>query len=191
MLTTGTSFLVIDFEFTTFGDRGCTGQPRGFFPEIIEVGAVLLTPPDYKNGTEYEDFVKPRFFPKLSDFCREIALIEQEDVDGGIDAGEMLQELRQLFDTKNCLLTAWGDSDYKVLAEVCRKYKLENPFPAASYLDLASAYRDFHGHGYRTALSIALAEYQVEQSGFAHTALADALNTAELLRRMLAAGWKV
>ena len=47
------------------------------------------------------------------------------------------------------------------------------------------------GHTHRSPLAVVLAEKGIEQTGYAHTALADALNTAALLRRMLAEGWKV
>lgn len=181
--------LVVDFEFTTYADT--YGRPSGFFPEIIEVGAVELVPPDYANGRTYQDFVKPRFFPKLSDFCKQLALIEQADVDGGIDAAVMLERLAELFDPDRTWLVAWGDSDYEVLATLCQKYKLTNPFPPERYIDLAAAYRDHARHTYRSPLSIALAEHGIERDGFAHTAMDDTLSTAELLRRMLASGWRM
>ena len=184
-----TDFLVVDFEFTTHADN--FGKPKGFFPEIIEVGAVKLSPPDYSDGRTYESFVRPRFFPKLSEFCRSIAIIEQADVDAGVDAAEMLTQLAQLYESDKTWLAAWGDSDYTVLANQCRKYGLSNHFPPERYIDLAAAYRDLCGHTHRSPLAVVLAERGIEQTGYAHTALADALNTAELLRRMLAEGWKI
>jgi len=182
-------FLVVDFEFTTYADN--FGKPKGFFPEIIEVGAIELRPPDYANGRTYESFVRPRFFPKLSEFCRSIAIIEQADVDSGVDAKQMLEQLAQLSEPDKTWLAAWGDSDYSVLANQCRKYGLANPFPEERYIDLATAYRDLCGHTHRSPLAVVLAERGIEQTGYAHTALADALNTASLLRRMLSDGWKV
>jgi len=182
-------FLVVDFEFTTHADN--FGKPKGFFPEIIEVGAVELSPPDYSNGRSYESFVRPRFFPKLSEFCRGIAIIEQTDVDGGVDAVEMLEQLTLLHEPDKTRLVAWGDSDYTVLANQCRKYGLANPFLPEQYIDLAAAYRDLCGHTHRSPLAVVLAENGIKQTGYAHTALADAVNTAALVRRMLADGWKI
>jgi sporulation inhibitor KapD len=191
MLMTGDEpyFLVVDFEFTAYADN--FGRPKGFFPEIIEVGAVELRPPDYRDGRTYESFVKPRFFPKLSEFCRSIAIVEQADVDGGVDAAEMIKQLALLFDPDKVWLVAWGDSDYTVLANLCRKYRLANPFPPERSIDLADSYRDLCGHTHRSPLAVVLAEKGIEKTGYAHTALADALNTAALVRRMLADGWKI
>lgn len=182
-------FLVVDFEFTAHADS--FGRPKGFFPEIIEVGAIELRPPDYANGRSYESFVRPRFFPKLSEFCRGLAIVEQADVDGGVDAAEMIERLAQLSEPDKTRLVAWGDSDYAVLDNLCRKYGLANPFPSDRYIDLAAAYRNLCGHTHRSPLAVVLAERGIEQTGYAHTALADALNTAALLRRMLADGWKI
>jgi len=180
-------FLVVDFEFTAYADN--FGKPKGFFPEIIEVGAIELKPPDYTDGRSYESFIRPRFFPKLSEFCRGIAIIDQADVDGGVDAIEMLAQLALLYEPDQTWLAAWGDSDYTVLATQCRKYGLANPFTPERYIDLAAAYRDLCGHTYRSPLAVVLAEKGIEQTGYAHTALADAINTAALVRRMLAEGW--
>ncbi|HQP30491.1 MAG TPA: exonuclease domain-containing protein [Deltaproteobacteria bacterium] len=189
MATDDQWFLVVDFEFTAYADT--FGRPKGFFPEIIEEGAVQLRPPDYADGRTYESFVKPRFFPRLSEFCRGLAIIEQADVDAGVDAKEMLASLAQLSDPDKTWFAAWGDSDYTVLANQCRKYGLANPFPSERSIDLAAAYRDLCGHTHRSPLAVALAEKGIEQTGYAHTALADALNTAALLRRMLSDGWKI
>ena len=45
-------FLVVDFEFTTY--ERPVGRPRGFFSEIIEIGAVKL---DGEPLTDYRHVI--------------------------------------------------------------------------------------------------------------------------------------
>ncbi|WP_207644311.1 exonuclease domain-containing protein [Desulfolucanica intricata] len=76
------NFLVLDFEFTVNNQR--VGRPRFFFQEIIEVGAVWLCAPNYEIELDYQAFVKPRFYSRLTDECKNITLIKQEDIDNGL-----------------------------------------------------------------------------------------------------------
>ena len=50
-------YLVVDFEFTTYTKP--VGRPRGFFSEIIEIGAVLLKGEALEQAAKIQDFVKP------------------------------------------------------------------------------------------------------------------------------------
>ena len=54
-------FLVVDYEFTTY--ERPVGRPRGFFSEIIEIGAVKLEGEPLTESDRIQDFVKPKFFP--------------------------------------------------------------------------------------------------------------------------------
>lgn len=77
------SFMVLDFEFTTYGDKAY-GKPRAFFPEIIEIGAVLLDVSSLNIEPLYQSFVRPLFFPRLTPECTRLTQISQQDVDGGV-----------------------------------------------------------------------------------------------------------
>ena len=50
------NYLLVDFEFTTYTRP--VGRPRGFFSEIIEIGAVLLNGEDFAEMSRYQNFVK-------------------------------------------------------------------------------------------------------------------------------------
>ena len=55
-------YFVVDFEFTQYTKP--TGRPSTFFPEIIEIGAVLIDGGTFEITGHIEEFVKPHFFPK-------------------------------------------------------------------------------------------------------------------------------
>ncbi len=184
----GRDFLIIDFEFTTH--KKLVGKPRAFFPEIIEVGAVRMGTPELALGEEYQSFVKPRFFPRLTKECMEIAIINQEDVDGGVDLGEMLGGLNSLYQEGRTYFVAWGDSDREVLATDCKRYGLDYPFIYEDYIDLAAAYKQHYGKDRTPSLKHAVEESGIERLGWCHMALDDAKNTGLLLAHLLRDGWR-
>ena len=56
-------FLFLDFEFTMQHRK-----PKGFFPEIIEVGLVSVV--GCKVEDTYSAHVRPKTFPSLTDRCK-------------------------------------------------------------------------------------------------------------------------
>lgn len=54
-------FLVADFEFTQYTKR--MGRPRGFFSEIIEIGAVKIDGTELVVTGSIQNFVRPHFYP--------------------------------------------------------------------------------------------------------------------------------
>jgi sporulation inhibitor KapD len=133
-------FLVVDFEFSV---PRSYGKPRAWFAEIIEVGAVLADPLCNPTDQTYSAFVKPRIWTRLAEESYAITGIRQEDVDGGVDLELSLNDLKKMSPDKDTWLVAWGDSDRKVLGNVCEKYGLEYPFAWDNYLDLAEEYKAF------------------------------------------------
>lgn len=181
------NLLVVDFEFTI--DTRITGRPRSFFQEIIEVGAISLSTADFSIKKEYQAFVKPRFFPKLTEECRSFTLIRQEDLDGGITLEKMLNNLSPLFAPGKTALAAWGEADREVLGQNCKKYNIPYPFPWDDYVDLALAYKLMMGYEKTAGLKTAMEECGIEPVGFQHTALDDTRNTVQVLIWMMQHGW--
>jgi len=182
-------FLVVDFEFSVYSSN-TYGRPRAWFPEIIEVGAVLTDERGRLTGKTYSTFVKPRFFPRLTEECYSITGIKQQDVDNGVPLEEALAKLREMAGDGEVWLVAWGDADRTVLSNVCERYGLEYPFVWEDYIDLATAYRDFTKRTRRASLKTALEEMNVEQVGISHSAMDDAINAALIMEKMLQSGWK-
>ena len=168
-------FLVVDFEFTTY--ERPVGRPRGFFSEIIEIGAVKLDGEPLTDCGRIQSFVKPHFYPK--------------DMQQAIEFPAMVQELAALYESGETYFVAWGTEDYKVLQTGCERHKIENPVKYEDYLDLALAYRLWKGDDYTTGLKKATEEQEVNTAGLWHTAFDDANNTGKLLIEMFNRGWKL
>ncbi len=180
-------FLVVDFEFTQYNKP--MGRPRGFFSEIIEIGAVKIDGSLLKTVGEIKNFVRPHFYPKQAKEGMEFCMITEKDMQSAIEFSEMLEKIKFLYTPKQTYFVAWGDADYKVIAEGCRRHKLENPILAEDCLDLASAYKLMKSDNYTTGLRKATEEQDVDTGGIWHTAYDDAANTGKLLIKLLTDGW--
>ena len=180
------NYLVVDFEFTFY--KRPVGRPRAFFAEIIEIGAVKLDENLNECG-KLQNFVKPHFFPKHAKDAMDFCMITDADMKKAITFPAMLEKMSAMYEAGNTFFVAWGDSDYKVLAEGCSRHKLENPVLQADYLDLAEAYKLWHGEENTPGLKTAITEMEVTADGLAHTAFDDAYNTGKVLAKMLEKGW--
>ena len=181
-------FFVVDFEFTTFGKK-TFGKPRAFFPEIIELGAVSIHAPSFEETEPLQAFVKPRFFPKLTQECIDLTQIYQNNVDSGISFEALLSLMKMHYSPEKTWFVAWGDSDRDVLQEACNRYKTTYPFLFEDYVDLAEEYKLFYHHPRTPSLKLALEERQIQAVGLTHSALDDARNTAQLFADLVKAGW--
>ena len=181
-------YMVLDFEFTTYGDKAY-GKPRAFFHEIIEIGAVLLDVTSSSIEPVYQSFIRPIFYPKLTNECSRLTQINQQDVDHGVELAEALQKMEQAYVPGKTYWVGYGDADHDVLAQVCIKYKIPNPFPSEDYIDLASQFKLFYAKERRLSLKNAVREVGLELDGIEHTAMDDAKNAAQLLLKMIQDGW--
>lgn len=141
-------FLVVDFEFTTY--ERPVGRPRGFFSEIIEIGAVKLDGEPLTDCGRIQSFVKPHFYPKQAKDSMDFCMITAKDMQQAIEFPAMVQELAALYESGETYFVAWGTEDYKVLQTGCERHKIENPVKYEDYLDLALAYRLWKGDDYTT-----------------------------------------
>jgi sporulation inhibitor KapD len=114
------NFLIVDFEFTMHRRYG---RPRVWFPEIIEVGAVVADEKGNFKGKTFNAFVKPKFWPRISEECYGITGIRQKDIDNGIPFEQMLQSLWQMSPSEETWLVGWGYQDRQV-PEVLHPYKI-------------------------------------------------------------------
>lgn len=181
------NFLLVDFEFTFY--KRPVGRPRGFFAEIIEIGAVKLDGATLEEAGRLANFVKPHFFPRQAKEALEFCMITEGDMKKAIEFPAMVERLGALYEAGTTYFVAWGREDYKVLSHGCEKHKLDNPILEEDYLDLAEAYRLWLGNQQTTGLKAAAEEQQVDAEGLWHTAFDDANNTGKVLKAMLAKGW--
>ena len=161
----------IDFEFS-MPERHRV--PKGFFPEVIEVGVVVVQ--NGKVSATFSSYVKPTAFPKLTNRCKRFLSIHQHEVDAGISFEDMIDYFNRLNAIGIEKVVTWGNMDMKVLRDNCGQSGIPFPFQA-QFVDLSMEYKRFFGDQNQTGLWKAVQEYGREGVGKHHKALDDALTT--------------
>lgn len=183
------NFLVTDFEFTVYTKP--VGKPRGFFSEILEIGATKLDGETLERVGDVQSFVKPQFYPRQAEESLNFSMITMADLKKGILFPEMVEAMMNHYIAGETYFVAWGDADFKVIDTACKRYKIDNPVLLSDYLDLAAGYKALFEKEKTPSLKSAVEEQSVLMEGTWHTALDDAINTSKLLVKLLKDGWDV
>jgi len=180
-------FFVVDFEFTQYTRP--TGRPRGFFSEIIEIGAVKIDGSSLETVGKMHAFVQPHFsyrqLKDIMDFC----MISEADMKTAIPFLEMVEGIKSLYVPERTYFASWGDADFAILEDGCRRNDIANPVLADDVLDMAAWYKWEMGDSNTTGLRKATEEQEIDTGDLWHTAIDDAVNTGKLLVQLLEDGW--
>lgn len=95
-----------------------------------------------------QNFVRPHFYPKQAKEGMDFCMITEQDMKQAIEFSEMLAKMSALYVPGQTYFVAWGEEDYKIVAEGCKRHKLDNPLLLEDYLDLAAAYKLMKGDSY-------------------------------------------
>lgn len=181
------SYLVIDLEFTHY--RRPVGKPRGFFSEIIEIGALKIDPLTLETTHTLQDFVKPHFYPKQAKEVMEFCSITAADMQTAVTFIEMLDKIKAIYTPGETYIVAWGSEDYNVIERGCQRHNVPNPILKDDYLDIAHCYRILNDDSHTTSLKDAAEELDITHEGHNHAALDDAAKTAKVLIKLLENGF--
>lgn len=169
-------YIFIDFEFTMPEGKG---NPVGFYPEIIEVGFVVVT--KEKIQEQFSSFVRPNAFMNLTGRCKRFLNISQSQVEGGITLEELVGLLHTIDANKPTTVVTWGNMDMRVLKQNCHKAGIDFPF-TGKQMDLCLEYKRFFGDRNQTGLWKAVQAYGKEGIGNHHRALDDAMTTYHIFK---------
>ncbi|XBI17185.1 hypothetical protein VPH35_059291 [Triticum aestivum] len=184
-------FVVVDFEAT------CVKDARIFPQEIIEFPAVLVDGATGRIESAFRRYVRPKHHPVLTQFCRELTGIRQEDVDGGVELGEALwmhdSWLKAATAGAGSLaVVTWGDWDCRTMLESeCRFKGIEKPSYFDRWINLRVPFQAALGGGGRVTLQEAVRAAGLDWEGRLHCGLDDARNTARLLVELMLRGVKM
>jgi len=170
--------VVIDLEATCW-KKGVFSRKK----ETIEIGAVrLLLERDPAAWPEFQTFVRPRQYPRLSSFCRDLTGITQENVDTAPSFPEALQQFLEWSQPlERVVLATWSRYDLWQLdldLEAHGLPQLDIPF-----LDVKKLAARTVGSKSLEATARELAPDPVAAPR--HSAVGDAHRTARILKRLL------
>lgn len=128
-------FILIDFEATCWSKESLEGRIKtnNNENEIIEIGAALMRD-DFHIISKFDEFVRPSFNPILSDFCKSLTSISQDDVDNALsfpDAWKKFEKKISLItDEKieDLIFGSWGFYDHRQLKNDCGRHNIDFPF---------------------------------------------------------------
>ena len=109
------TIIIVDLEAT------CS-EKRDIENEIIEIGAVKIQ--DGKVVSTFGEFVKPVINPILTDFCKELTTISQENVDTADKYPVVFKRFREWIGTDDFILMSWGFYDNKQFIHDCYFHRL-------------------------------------------------------------------
>lgn len=120
-------YILIDFEATCWDIETLAEN------EIIEIGAALINE-KFEIINTFDIFVRPLLNPTLSDFCKKLTSITQEDIDNA----QMFPDAWRSFEAeikkhtnimiKDLLFCSWGYYDNNQLKHDCQLHNIKHPF---------------------------------------------------------------
>ena len=191
-------YIVFDLEATCWENK----EQRPVIPgigkapmEIIEIGAVCVDE-EGQVCSEFSEFIHPVIVPTLSDFCKKLTSITQEDVDNAWPfkvvirkfAWWIMQNLRD--PEEEAVLCSWGHYDKKQLTQDIKYHKEDELLVL-----LQGHFSIKHQHGALVnkkpmGMAQALQLENLELTGTHHRGIDDARNIVKIFNKYLGK-WKV
>ena len=175
--------IVIDLEMNPI-KRTLKDVRRFLQDEVIEFGAVKLDE-NYKQIDEFQVYVRPQF-SEITAHITKLTGITNETVSDKNTFETEFQNFFEWIGGWDMQIYSWSASDIKQLKNEC-SYKLKN-FDVArlarQWIDIQKEFDDRIGLHNNLSLKDAVGAMNRDFKGTAHTALADAANTAAILALM-------
>ncbi|PVD38258.1 hypothetical protein C0Q70_00869 [Pomacea canaliculata] len=172
----------------------------------VEFPAVLLNTKTGEIESEFHYYIQPQEHPTLSDFCKQLTGITQDQIDNGIPISLCLRKfyrwLEQQQQEKGFYLfgslyntsakglnvaafVTWSDWDFGVCLHYELRRKQISKAPILNHwIDLRATYVKFYGRKPK-GLNGALQDVGIKFEGREHSGLHDSRNTAKLVWKMI------
>jgi len=172
-------YIVYDLEATCW-ESGTRPERM----EIIEIGAVRVDATKLNIVDEFNTFVQPVSEPELSEFCRNLTSIGQEDVDGAPTFPDALRIFLDWVGKEETILCSWGSYDRNQIKVDCRRHSIEPPMVLENYWNLKQQFAE-RQNGRKYGVKRALRILDIPFEGTHHRGIDDARNIAKILLRLL------
>lgn len=171
---------VVDFEATC--DEPRSGNP----PEIIEFPCVVVDSKTKQVVNEFHYYVRPQNDKILSEFCKNLTGITQEQVDTALSFEEVVKLFMDLLHKyEDPLLITCGDWDFR--EGYVSSWKINNNkdlWFADSWCNLKIIFQECYG-GSHWGMKKMLEELNIPLAGRHHSGIDDARNIASIVIRIL------
>jgi len=152
--------------------------------ETIEIGAVKINE-QLETVSEYEQFVKPLKHPKLSEFCKELTSIRQEDVQSAPYFQEAIRLFREWIGKESFVLCSWGFYDRIQLESDCEIHGIEESW-ISQHISLKHQHGKIRKLKRAVGMKAALNIEKLALDGTHHRGIDDARNIAKIFKKCYA-----
>lgn len=176
-------FIIVDLEATCVADK----NPL-FRNEIIEIGAVKV---DRQGNilSEFQYFVQPIMNRTLTDFCKKLTTIQQEDINDAVLFPEALNDFllwasdeSMIFD--DVVFASWGFYDKAQFISDCSLHNL--PFDwIKNHISLKHQHGQMIGVPRGLGMKQALNYLNIPLEGTHHRAIYDAVNISKIFIKLI------
>lgn len=147
-----TAYVILDLEW----NGAYSKKAKGYFNEIIEIGAVRLSP-DGKIEGRFDAYIRPVVSKKLTKIVTNLTGITDEQVEEGMTFTAAISRLKRFVKADRVVLMTWSTTDLLVLMENCRYFFGNEHIPFFdTYLDLQAYAQQRMGLG--TAQQVGLSK---------------------------------
>lgn len=177
--------IVVDVEAT------CTDKNE--FPreemEIIEIGAVCLDENDEVRGT-FQSYIRPLKHPQLTDFCKELTTIKQEDIDLSYTFNTVMPQFLQWVKNITCrndyIFYSWGNFDKNIFKRQCIEDNIDARVFLSKHKNAKTLFAAENQLKKEVGVGGALKIKKMKFEGTPHRADSDAHNIARLIKTLKA-----
>lgn len=168
------NYIIFDLEATCWQGREKKDN------ETIEIGAVLINEKK-QIVAEFERFIKPLKYPTLSEFCKNLTSIKQQDVDKAAYFSEVVQDFKDWFGhgDQEYLLCSWGFYDQKQFESDCALHGIDADW-TKEHISLKHQYAKFRQLKRAIGMKNALKLEKIPLEGTHHRGIDDARNIAKI-----------
>jgi inhibitor of KinA sporulation pathway (predicted exonuclease) len=172
-------YIVTDLEATCWDRR----SPVDVM-ETIEFGSVALQTANGPVVGEFSSFVKPMFSPILSDFCKKLTTITQEDVDNAEQFYMVFPRFMEWIGDEPFIFCSWGAYDLGQLKADCNRCNMTFPAQLNNHINLKKEFSRLNNIK-PMGMERALAHAGLTLEGTHHRGIDDARNIANLALQIL------
>ena len=173
------NYIIYDLEAT------CWEGSRWEEMEIIEIGAVMLAGEHFQPMSEFEQFVKPKVHPELTEFCKKLTSIKQKQIDTAPHFPEAFDLFMEWISNEPFKLCAWGDFDAKMVKKECERHERSLPDNFMGFMNLKELFARAYDTKDNIGLREAMRKLSMPFEGRLHRGIDDARNIAAVAQTIL------
>ncbi|NOU98724.1 3'-5' exonuclease [Paenibacillus planticolens] len=166
------NYIIFDLEAT------CWENDRTKQNEIIEIGAVKMNT-KLEFVDEFQTFIKPKVHPWLSDFCKELTSITQENVNAAPYFPQAIGKFQEWIGKEDYFLCSWGFYDKSQLKKDCELNRVRQEW-IKNHISIKHQHGKMIGNERGVGMERALHMLKLQLDGTHHRGIDDARNIAKI-----------